>query len=276
VDPINEAAAGQSHAGPRRRRPERLIACLVAVALAAWIVTARTMGGMDAGPGTPLGPLPVFVAAWVLMLAAMMLPAELRFALVFARMRRDESPAAGAADLVAFVAGYFLVWTGYGVAAWLVDAALRELAPDFLAWNAHGPVAAGLVVVAAGLFQFSRWKQACLTHCVSPFGFFTRHWHTGLAGAARLGITHGIYCIGCCWALMAVMFAVGVMSLYWMSLLTLAMFVEKIAPFGLRLAPIIGLTLVVLGVFLAVDPASVPGLTLPDRSIGHSHGGSLP
>jgi predicted metal-binding membrane protein len=72
------------------------------------------------------------------------------------------------------------------------------------------------------------------------------------------------------------MFAVGVMSLYWMSLLTLAMFVEKIAPFGLRLAPIIGLTLVVLGVFLAVDPASVPGLTLPDRSIGHSHGGSLP
>jgi len=229
------------------------------------------MGGMDGGPGTPLGPFPAFVAAWVLMLAAMMLPSELRFALVFARIKRDESPTAGTLPLVAFVAGYFLVWTAYGLLAWGLDAGLRALSPGFLAWDAHGPTAAGLVVVAAGLFQFTRWKQACLTHCVSPFGFFTQHWHPGVVGAIRLGLTHGLYCLGCCWALMAVMFAVGVMSLYWMSLLALAMFVEKIAPFGLRLAPFIGLSLVVLGVLIVLDPASVPGLTQPGHAVGHAH-----
>jgi predicted metal-binding membrane protein len=238
--------------------------------LAAWIVVARTMGGMDGGPGTPLGPFPAFLASWVLMLAAMMLPAELRFTLVFARMSREDTPAAGG-RVVGFLTGYACVWSLYGALAWVLDALLRALAPAFLGWTAHGPMAAGLVVVAAGLFQFSRWKQACLKHCVSPFGFFSQHWHTGLVGAARLGFRHGLYCLGCCWALMAVMFAVGVMSLYWMSLLGFAMFVEKLAPAGLRIAPVIGATLLALGIWIACDPASVPGLTLPAAKVHHLH-----
>ncbi len=263
-----------SDAPASRRAParqDRTVGILFAAVLAAWILVARTMGGMDGGPGTPLGPFPAFLASWVLMLAAMMLPAELRFTLVFARMNRDESPDAGGGRVPAFLAGYACVWSLYGGLAWGLDAVLRALAPPFLAWTAHGPTAAGLVVVAAGLFQFSRWKQACLTHCVSPFGFFTRHWHVGLAGAARLGFTHGLYCLGCCWALMAVMFAVGVMSLYWMSLLGFAMFIEKLAPAGLRLAPVIGVALVVLGIWIAWDPASVPGLTLPTTVLHHRH-----
>ena len=252
-------------------RQDRAIGVLFVAVLLAWIAVARTMGGMDGGPGTPLGPFPAFLASWVLMLAAMMLPAELRFTLVFARLDRDDAPGAGGGRVLAFVAGYAGVWSLYGVLAWGVDALLRALAPDFLAWTAHGPKAAGLVVVAAGLFQFSRWKQACLTHCVSPFGFFTRHWHAGLAGAARLGATHGLYCLGCCWALMAVMFAVGVMSLYWMCLLGLVMFVEKLTPAGLRLTPAIGAALIALGIWIASDPASVPGLTLPTAAPPHRH-----
>ena len=134
-------------------RQDRAVGVLFVAVLLAWIAVARTMGGMDGGPGTPLGPFPAFLASWVLMLAAMMLPAELRFTLVFARLDRDDAPGAGGGRVLAFVAGYAGVWSLYGVLAWGVDALLRALAPDFLAWTAHGPKAAGLVVVAAGLCE---------------------------------------------------------------------------------------------------------------------------
>lgn len=257
--------------GAPARRPEKAFAALFVVMLVTWIATARTMGGMDAGPGTPLGPFWAFVASWTLMMAAMMLPAELRFASAYLRFARDESPSAVTGRLAAFVGGYLLVWSAYGVLAWLADSLLRELAPPAFAWEAHGPRVAGAVVLAAGLFQFSRWKQACLTHCVSPFGFFMRHWYSGTPGAVRLGVTHGLYCIGCCWALMAMLFAVGVMSLYWMSMLALAMFVEKISVAGLRIAPVIGWLLIALGIWIMWQPMSVPGLTPPTALHLHAH-----
>lgn len=228
------------------------------------------MGGMDAGPGTPLGSFAGFVTSWVLMLAAMMLPAELRFTATFVRMAREESGAPSGSRVSAFLGGYLLVWLGYGVLAWVLDRALRALAPASLDWTVVGPPLAGLVTIGAGLFQFSRWKQACLMHCVSPFGFFMRRWHAGFAGALRLGVTHGLYCLGCCWALMAVMFAVGVMSLHWMTLLGLAMFVEKAAPKTLRVASALGFALVVLGAWILLDPVNVPGFTLP-RAVQHQH-----
>jgi len=247
----------------------RLLAVLGVAILTTWILAARSMGGMDAGPGTPLGPFWGFIAGWVLMMSAMMLPAEWRFTLAYARYAREESPRSPLAlSLAAFVFGYLLVWSSYGAIAWLLDGLLRAFAPAALAWDAQGPRAAGAVVIVAGLFQFSRWKHACLTHCVSPFGFFMQHWHTGLAGAVRLGATHGLYCIGCCWALMAMMFAVGVMSLYWMMVLATVMFIEKTAPARWRIAPVLGCALIALGLWIAWDPASVPGLTMPG-SVGH-------
>ncbi|MGE0487072.1 MAG: DUF2182 domain-containing protein [Gammaproteobacteria bacterium] len=251
-------------------RPDRLIAILVLVVLFAWGATIVNMGGMDDGPGTALGPLAVFLVSWVLMMIAMMLPAELRFTLAYVRAARAAQPGPLGPRVGAFLAGYLATWVAYGVIAWLLDRALRSLAPAALAWDAQGPLLAGAVVVAAGLFQFTPWKQACLTHCVSPFGFFMQHWHDDLGGALRLGATHGIYCVGCCWALMAVMFAVGVMSLLWMTVLALAMLFEKLAPVGWRVAPVLGMALIVLGAWLAFEPSSVPGLTLPGSAV-HLH-----
>lgn len=253
-----------------RASPEKIVAGAAVVAVAAWIAAARTMGGMDSGPGTPLGPFGGFVVSWIVMLTAMMLPAELRFTLAYARAAHAETPPGGISHVAAFLVGYLLIWTAYGAGAWVLDGTLRRAAPAALAWTARGPQAAGLLVAIAGLFQFSRWKRACLTHCISPFGFFTRHWYAGRTGAVRLGALHGLYCLGCCWALMAMMFAVGIMSLYWMSLLGLVMFSEKIAPGGLRIAPLFGILLLALGIWIAVDPASAPGLTIPSRA-SHAH-----
>lgn len=274
ADPINPVRATPAAAAPpasTARRPERPLAWLLAAGIVLWIVTARSMGGMDAGPGTPLGALATFLASWVLMMAAMMLPAELRFTLAYARFAGDEAGTPVRGKVAGFLVGYLLVWTVYGLLAWLLDALLRAHAPAAFAWQVHGPQWAGAVVIGAGLFQFSRWKQACLMHCISPFGFFMRHWYAGMRGALRLGATHGLYCVGCCWALMATMFAVGVMSLYWMMLLAVAMFIEKMAPARLRIAPLLGVTLVLLGLWIALDPASVPGLTAPSADRHHLH-----
>jgi predicted metal-binding membrane protein len=258
----------------RSRSAPTLLAGLAGFTLLAWIATARLMGGMDAGPGTPLGSFAGFVVTWAVMMTAMMLPAEMRFTLAFARFARDEHAGEPAPDgdrrrIAAFLGGYLLSWTTFGVLAWIADRALRALAPSALAWDSHGPLAAGAVIVLAGAYQLSPWKQTCLQHCVSPLAFFLQHWRDGLGGAARMGITHGWYCIGCCWALMVMLFALGIMSLYWMSLLAVLMFAEKVLPVGPRFARVLATGLVGLGLWVAIAPGSVPGLTLPGDAVVH-------
>jgi predicted metal-binding membrane protein len=109
------------------------------------------------------------------------------------------------------------------------------------------PWLAGAILIAAGVYQLTPWKARCLTHCRSPLGFLLSHWRDGLAGAFRMGFGHGVYCFGCCWALMAVLFAVGVMNLAWVAALTILVFVEKVGPLGARMARLTGVALVVLG-----------------------------
>jgi predicted metal-binding membrane protein len=195
----------------------------------------------------------------------MMLPAEMRFTLVFAQFAREQAEAGAGlvARIGAFLGGYLVSWTVFGCLAWSFDRLLRRLAPEALAWEAYGAVVAGALIAAAGLYQISALKQACLRHCISPLGFFMQRWRPGAAGAVRMGVEHAIYCIGCCWALMLVLFAVGVMSLFWMSLLAVVMFAEKILPSGPRLGRPIAVALVLLGLWVAWAPASVPFLTMP-------------
>ena len=223
---------------------------LVAGAVAAWAVTVERMRGMDAGPGTDLGGLAWYLGIWVTMTAAMMLPSA-------APAARHVARRASRAPTLLFTAGYLAVWTVYGVLAYGVFRLVSSSDIGWLSWDRGGPYAAGLVVVAAGLYELTPLKRSSLRRCRdAPQG----------GGAFPSGLAHGLDCVGCSGALMAVLFAMGAMSLLWMAVVAVAIFAEKVLPRGPRLAPLFAVALVALGIWVAVAPASVPGLTEPGGS----------
>lgn len=238
---------------------------VVMLSIAAWIGTLAVMGGMDQGPGTSLHNLPVFLAGWVLMLTAMMLPSELNYIGAFAGMLRSRgsTPGERARIMTYFISGYGLAWVLYGLGAYLLDAVVRAVSPEIIAWNRQGPLLAGAVLIIAGLFQLSSLKHVCLKGCRSPLSFFAQYWKSGNAGAVAMGFRHGLVCVGCCWAMMGVMFAVGVMSLTWMAVLTLMMFAEKVLPKGHKLATPIAIFFAAMGIWIAVSPNTAPMLKNP-------------
>jgi predicted metal-binding membrane protein len=232
----------REHLVPR----SRTTAVLVAGAIAAWAVTIERMRGMDAGPGTDLGGLGWYLGVWVTMMAAMMLPST-------APAARDVERRASQVPALVFVAGYLAVWTAYGLLAYAVYRLVGALDIAGLAWDRDGPYAAGTVIVAAGLYELTPLKRACLGRC--------RTAHRG--GAFRRGLEHGRDCVGCSGALMAVLFVLGVMSLVWMAILAVVISAEKVLPSGARLATVVAVALVALGIWVAVSPGTVPGLTDP-------------
>ena len=149
-----------------------------------------------------------------------------------------------------FVAGYLLVWTAVGALTWVLVQGLSDLAGRLGAAEraTWAPLALGAVLIVAGLYQLTPLKRVCLDHCRSPFAFVMQHWRDGYGGALRMGVVHGAYCLGCCWALFAVLVAAGVMSLAWMLLLTLVVFAEKVLPVGRRASQVVGVAFLVLGV----------------------------
>ena len=254
-----------------RGRP-LVAATLVAGALVAWIVTVERMRGMDAGPGTDLGGLGWYVGIWTTMMAAMMLPSALPMVVLFSRVSRERARR-GFAELVPswlFVAGYLAVWTAYGLVAYGIYRAVIAAGTEWLAWDRAGPYVAGAALAAAGLYELTPLKDVCLRHCRSPLHFLLHDWRKGRLGAFRMGLEHGAFCIGCCWGLMLALFALGVMSLFWMAVVAAVIFVEKLAPQGERLVRFFALALIALGIWVASAPASVPGLVQPD-----SHGADL-
>lgn len=246
-------------AGPRRA--QTIAAALLALALAGWIVVALRMEGMDDGPGTALGALGWFVGVWMTMMAAMMLPAVVPMAWAFDRVA---STRRRGGSLAAFLTGYALVWAAFGVVAFAFDALVRAIDPAFLAWDRQGPIVAGAAVALAGLYELTPLKLRCLRHCRSPLHFLLGHWHDGRGGAVRMGVEHGAWCVGCCWALMAVLLAVGVMSVRWMLVVAAVVLVEKVAPFGARATRWFALLLIALGIWIAAAPGTVPALHEPD------------
>ena len=220
---------------------------LVVGAALAWALTVQRMRGMDAGPGTDLGGLGWYLGIWVTMTAAMMLPSAVPAAGDVARFARRN-------PTLLFVAGYLAVWTVYGLVAYGLYRFLSSFDAGWLAWDERGPWIAGAVIVAAGIYELTRVKRRSLRRCRSA-----RHPESPL----RSGLVHGLDCVGCSGGLMAVLFVLGAMSLFWMALIAVAIFAEKVLPHGARLASPLAVALVALGVWVGVSPASVPRLTQP-------------
>jgi predicted metal-binding membrane protein len=240
-------------------------AALLALALVAWIVTVARMQGMDDGPGTSLGTLGWFLGAWTTMMAAMMLPSVEPTVLLFTRIsrqRRTEGRSGPAAPWL-FVAAYLAVWTGFGLVAFALFRLVGDVDLGFLAWDRSGPAVAGAVLVLAGLYELTPLKEACLRHCRNPFEMLFFGWRDGALGGAGMGAAHGLACVGCCLGLMTALFALGFMSLVWMTAIAAVIFAEKVFVFGAGIRRPLAVALVVLGVWVAVAPASVPALVQP-------------
>jgi predicted metal-binding membrane protein len=239
-----------------------VVGALVGGTLAAWVVVVARMRGMHAGPGSDLGSAGWYLGIWVTMMAAMMLPSATPMVLLYSKAAAGSTRRSAFATAW-FVAGYLIAWTAYGLVAYGLSRLVRNLDPPFLGWDRAGPEVTGAAIALAGIYQLTPVKRACLRHCRTPLSFVMHHWHKGTGGAVRMGIEHGAWCVGCCWALMVVLFAVGVMSVTWMVVVAAIVFAEKVLPVGERVAQALAVVLVAFGIWVAVAPDTVPGLTRP-------------
>ena len=252
-----------------RANPVGVAAVLLGATLVSWIVAIGRMRGMDMGPGTDLGAIGWYLGLWVTMMAAMMLPSVAPMVLVFSRIGRERARRGRAyTPTWTFVAGYLAAWTAYGLAAYGVYRVVAAADLGFLAWDEQGPYVAGTAIVLAGLYQLTPLKAKCLKHCRSPLQFVLHDWREGPVGAVRMGAKHGAYCIGCCWGLMLLLFALGVMSLTWTAVLAWVIFAEKAIPGGWRLTRPLAIAFVAFGVWVMLASSSVPGLTQPGGGAG--------
>jgi predicted metal-binding membrane protein len=247
-----------------RRSPVLVPVAVAAATLVTWAVTVDRMHGMDAGPGTSLGGLGWFVGVWATMMAAMMLPSLTPTTLVFARVSAERQRRGGIfVPTWVFIGGYLAAWTAYGLLAYAIVRVLQSAHIHALSWHAQGPLIGASAIVAAGLYQLSPLKRSCLRRCRSPMRYVRAGWRQGWSGAVRMGFEHGAFCIGCCWGLMLILFALGVMSIVWMLVVAGLIFAEKLLPFGERLSRVFAVAFVLAGIWVAAAPSSVPGLTQP-------------
>jgi predicted metal-binding membrane protein len=256
----------------RRLRRDRLLAALglSATIVLAWIYLLRMaadMGAMtlEAQTHAAMGMADMrswgasawagLFLMWAVMMAAMMLPSAAPVTLLVLGVYRRREDGEARASAVAFVAGYLLAWTAFSAAAAAAQVGLHRaalLAPDMRVGSA---ALAGVLLVIAGVYQWLPIKNACLTRCQSPLEFLSRFWRDGVTGALVMGIRHGLFCVGCCWLLMALLFVVGVMNLFWVAALTAFVLVEKLVPGGTMVGRVAGAGLAAWGVYLLVSAA---------------------
>jgi predicted metal-binding membrane protein len=246
-------------------RRVQLSALVLGAALVTWILIVLRMRGTDAGPGTDLGGLGWYLGVWVTMMAAMMLPSVAPMVLLFDKVSAERARRGRAVvPTCIFASSYFAVWTLYGLAAYGVYRGVRSLHLEFLDWDRGGPYVVGALLLLAGAYELTPLKTVCLRHCRSPMHFVLGGWRNGIGGALRMGSEHGAYCVGCCWGLMVVLFGLGVMSIAWMAVVAALIFMQKTLPYGDRLTRVFAVAFVAAGVWIAIAPGSVPGLTQPD------------
>jgi predicted metal-binding membrane protein len=241
---------------------------LLGAAAVAWVVTVDRMQGMDAGPGTDLGSFGWFAGVWAVMMAAMMLPSLVPMAGAYARQARGGSADVTPKSLLLttlFTAGYLLTWVLVGLVAWVGFDVIRSLGLSFLGWDDGGRYVAGGVIGGAVLYELTPLKQTCLRHCRDR-ELLAADRREGARGALRMGLDQGAYCVGSSWALMAALFALGVMSITWMIVIAVLIVLEKVLPWRERAEAVTVVVLLALAIGVAFFPDQVPGLTVPDST----------
>jgi predicted metal-binding membrane protein len=243
-------------------RRDRLVVALSlgGVVVLAWLYLWRQAAAMHAGNGGTLAmsmpampamdpaALALTFVMWVVMMAGMMLPSAAPTVLLYGAMVRKHAERGTVLPAVwVFVSGYLLVWTGFSLAAVLLQIALEHAALLTPRMASGSNLLNGVLLVGAGVYQLTPLKDLCLSNCRNPVQFFMTHWRPGTAGALRMGISQGAYCVGCCWMLMLLLFAVGAMNLAWVALNVAFVFLEKLLPAGRLTSRLAGAALIVVG-----------------------------
>ena len=249
-----------SYQGTLKRERRLVLAAMVSLAVLAWAYTVYLGTQHQSTVGTMSMPTMMqwstadvifMFIMWAVMMFAMMLPSVTPTVMIFGRVREKREVAGQIfASTGAFVLGYLLVWVGFSLLATIANWSLHTGGLMSSMMGKIGPQAGGLFLVAAGVFQWTPLKNACLEHCQSPMSFLMQHWREGVLGAASMGLHHGIYCLGCCWLLMLLLFVLGVMNLPWVAVLTIVVLAEKIMPRGEILSRGLGVLLIGWGVWL--------------------------
>ena len=259
--------------------PLTLLVSLIAVTAIAWAFTLYQPFAMSASMGSAMGEMEgmedmamdsmaagwsfagllIFVTVWTIMMVAMMLPAAAPMILIFASAQARRNRQVAVPTWI-FVAGYILVWAAAGLGAYVLDQAFTKLVSSQASLDpgTWAPLALGITLILAGLYQFTPLKHVCLRQCRSPWGFVAQYWREGRPGAVNMAVRHGLYCLGCCWALFAVLTAVGMMSIAWMLSLTLLVFAEKVFPYGVRISAAVGVALIAIGLLIASGALQLP------------------
>jgi len=249
------------------RRDRIVIAgCIAGAAALAWAYLVHLRGAMSSSVASPSSMAAMGMAIdapwsaadvvltwimWSVMMVGMMAPSAAPVLLLFAEMEARRSRKRVPMTVVVFATGYLLLWLGFSAAAALVQGGLHTAALLSSAMAVSSGRIAGAVLITAGVYQLTPAKGACLRHCQSPLGFLMSRWRDGTAGAFGMGLRHGVYCLGCCWAVMLVLFAVGVMNLAWVGALTVFILLERWGQAGMHVARVGGAVMVAAGIFLA-------------------------
>lgn len=253
-------------------RMELIRGGLLLVAGFAWaavIGRAQSMGAMGTESGSiamvpsrliDAAGLLAYLAAWGAMMVAMMLPSALPMVLLYARVSRNMNRGSGWLPTGLFLLGYMVIWAAIGLPLYLANQALTRSLAVHPQLGALAPYGIAGVLAAAGIYQFTPLKRACLKGCQSPLQFLMDRWQSGLRGSLRLSLRHALYCLGCCWGLIAVLVVAGAMGLVWVITIALLVFAEKLLPAGELIGRVVGVALLALGLAVAVRPELSPVL----------------
>ncbi len=260
---------GTTPAHPMRRERNLLLGSLLILAAAAWAVLIAQSGVADermTDLTMGMGP-PLFLAIWVVMMVAMMFLTAAPMILMFARVHAGKRERGQSfVPTWVFVSAYLLIWTLFGVLAYLLALGAEAMAEGSMWLMDYGARIAGATIVLAGLYQLSPLKRACLAKCRSPLAFILASWRDGYRGSFRMGLEHGAYCLGCCWLLFVILFPLGMMNVAAMAVITLLIFAEKSLPLGPRIGQLAAAALIAYGVLVIFVPTALP--TLMPRGAG--------